>query len=201
MIASTTSPSSLPAGATATSSRSSDTAHLLAHARRLSARALAARSHPRTVPGRTLQPASDPTMPLAPGSQRERLADHLRAVAPTRHRPRRTQHVRRAAPLTARPPRPDRPHAIQQPQLARARVTPPRQSPTAARARDHAGGQFDLLADRDRQQRQSSVHACRPKAFQTAPRPERGDSRGNNYQTADYSASPRSRRRSAPSRA
>jgi hypothetical protein len=50
MIASTASPSSLSVGVTAPGSGSSVRVHQVAHARRLSARALAARSHPRTVP-------------------------------------------------------------------------------------------------------------------------------------------------------
>jgi len=51
MIASTASPSSLPAGVTAPSSRSSEHVRLIAHARRLCARRLPARNQPRTVPG------------------------------------------------------------------------------------------------------------------------------------------------------
>ena len=68
VIASTASPSSLPAGATAPISRSSATTQRDAHARKLAARSLLARSQPRTVPaGRSSRRAITrcPTPPAA----------------------------------------------------------------------------------------------------------------------------------------
>jgi hypothetical protein len=152
MIASTASPSALPAGVSAPISGSSTPVHRLAHARRLSARRRAALS----------QPAGDRAMPQAAGGQAQRLADHLRAVAPTRDQPRRREHVRGLALLAARPARRDRANLAREAHLARARVPPRRERRRTGRARELAGRErgFDLIrGDRDLKHRTSATRS------------------------------------------
>src|SRR5450755_4570516 len=114
----------------------------------------------------------DHTVPSAVGGVVQRFADHLRSVAATRHAPRRHKYVRRAAAPTTRPPRLHRPHASQHSHLARARETPPREPPRAARAGQRASRQLGLqllLADRHHQHRRSPPHAYTEPSQITAP--------------------------------
>ena len=179
MIASTASPSSLPAGVIGPSSGSSAPVHLVAHARRLSARPgrLSASHGPCRAGGRAGERSCDAPTPSAARRSASPITSALSRRRGTE--PRGREHVCALAGRAARAARRDRAGLVSRPHHARARGPPWRERLRAGRARELAGGErgLDLIrrGDRDIQHRSSATRS-RPGRSHITSRPGRGHS-------------------------